>query len=69
MNTQVKVGTKVTVPLLAGMSITSSDPTVIGVSNAGTQWTMTASKIGQAWLTVQFAGDVKASVLFSVLPT
>ena len=67
----MKVGSKVTLPIIAGWTVGSGDPTIIGVSPTGTTTTVTLSalKAGQTAVKLAPAGDVLVELQIGVTAT
>ena len=58
MNAHVKVGSKVTIPLFAGLTVTSQDPTIVSVTQVVNTATAEAKKIGDTWINFAYGGDL-----------
>jgi hypothetical protein len=63
----VKVGTEVSIPTYPGMTVTSSDPTVIGVQQGPNSVKARALKPGVAWLEVLFVSDLGGKIQVTVV--
>ena len=70
-NVSMKLGSKVTFPIVAGWTVTTADPTVIGVTPTGTTTTVTlaALKPGQTTVKVAPAGDLLVELQVGVTAT
>lgn len=66
MRVTLKVGSLFHVPLLAGMSVTSSMPSVVKATVANNVATLTAQAVGSAWITLSLASDVNLQLLVVV---
>ncbi len=67
MNTKIKVGSKVEIPVYAGATVNSSDPSVVTVSITGNVATATAMKIGTVWIAIQLGTDLRIDLQVSVV--
>lgn len=67
MNLSLKVGSVLMVPLLSGMTITSSKPQVVTVATAANVATVTAVVVGSCELVLQVAPDLKVSLTVNVV--
>jgi len=70
MSLEVKVGSVVHLPpLWQGMTVTSSDTSIVMSSSAVGGASLTAVKTGAAWLTFSAGGSVKFMLQVIVTPT
>jgi hypothetical protein len=60
MQTSLKIGSVIRIPLYSSWTAVSSDPSTVGVSVVGGIATVTALKAGSVWITLTVAADVKA---------
>jgi hypothetical protein len=67
MNVSFKVGSVVHVPAISGLSVSSSDPTVISLAKDASGYVATAIKIGTAMLSVHAGSDVMGVWIVSVV--
>lgn len=66
MDTQMKVGSKIVVPIPASWQVVSADSSTVSISVAGGKVTAIGLKAGTTWLTVTLAGDLKVMVQVTV---
>ena len=67
MNVYFKVGSAVHVPAISGLSVASSDPTVLSLTQTGNGYTATALKVGPVMLTIRAGSDVMAVWILQVV--
>ncbi len=67
MNVQLKVGSVIRIPVMAGMNVSSSAPTNATAVLQGQMAVITAVKVGTAAITVQLASDLAVTLTVNVV--